>query len=108
MSLVARKMGNQWTTFFFNVMWLPLSGIPFLLILVCFGLCIEELSTCLFVGGRPISAAIWKMMPICIFFCVWKERNLRCFDDFESSMENSFVSSYPVSLDGGFFVPTID
>jgi hypothetical protein len=37
---------------------------------------------------RPRSAAIWKMVPICIFWCVWKERNLRCFKDLENSMED--------------------
>jgi hypothetical protein len=47
----AREMGNQWTTFFFIAMWLPLCGITFLLVLVCLGLCLEELSTCLPVGG---------------------------------------------------------
>jgi hypothetical protein len=26
-------------------------------------------------SGRPLSATIWKMVPICIFWCVWKERN---------------------------------
>jgi hypothetical protein len=27
------------------------------------------------------SAAVWKMVPICILWCVWKERNFRCFED---------------------------
>jgi hypothetical protein len=35
---------------------------------------------------------IWKMVPICIFWCVWKERNLRCFEDLESSMEDILIS----------------
>jgi len=48
---------------------------------------------------------IWKMVPICIFWCVWKERNLRCFEDLENSMEDILASffSYFVSLDNGFF-----
>jgi hypothetical protein len=46
-------MGNQWTTFF-TAMWLILCGILSLLDLVCLRLCLEELSTCLPVGG------IWK------------------------------------------------
>jgi hypothetical protein len=41
----AREMGNQWTTFFFTVMWLPLCGIMLFLGLVCLGSCLKELST---------------------------------------------------------------
>jgi hypothetical protein len=43
---------------------------------------------CWWNSGRPRSAAIWKMVPICIFWCVWKERNLRRFEDVESFMED--------------------
>jgi len=42
-----------------------------------------DLFACWWKSGRPRSAAIWKMVPICIFWCVWKERNLRCFEDLE-------------------------
>jgi hypothetical protein len=42
---------NQWTTFFFIAMWLPLCEILPLLDLVCLGLCLEELSNCLPVSG---------------------------------------------------------
>jgi hypothetical protein len=57
-------MKNLWTTFFFTVMWLPLCRITFLLILVCLGLYLEELSTCLPVGGslegrRVLRFGIW-------------------------------------------------
>jgi hypothetical protein len=49
-------------------------------------------------------------VPICIFWCVWKEINLRYFKDFESSMEDILASFflYAVSLCNGFFVPTVD
>jgi hypothetical protein len=33
-------------------------------------------------------------VPICIFWCVWKEQNLRCFEDFESSMEDILTSFF--------------
>jgi hypothetical protein len=33
------------------------------------------------------------MVHICILWCVWKERNFRCFEDLENSMEN-FVASF--------------
>jgi hypothetical protein len=35
-----------------------------------------------------MSAVIWKMVPICLFWCVWKERNNSCFEDFERSLED--------------------
>jgi hypothetical protein len=48
-------------------------------------------------------------VPICIFWCVWKERNLRCFKDMENSMEDILaLFSYSVSLDGGLFVTRVD
>jgi len=43
-----------------------------------------------------MSTAIWKMVPIYIFFfffCVWKERNLGCFENLESFME-VFLTSF--------------
>jgi hypothetical protein len=43
---------------------------------------------------RPRIAAIWKTVPICIFWCVWKERNLKCFENVESSMENILTSFF--------------
>jgi len=58
-----------------------------------------DLFACWWKFGRPRSTEIWKMVPICIFWCVWKEINDRCFEDF------FFI--YFVSLDGGFFVPTV-
>jgi hypothetical protein len=35
-------------------------------------------------------AAIWKMMLICPFWCLWKEKNNRCFKDLERSLEDIF------------------
>jgi len=72
-------------------MWLPLCEILYSLDLVCLGLCLEELSTlfaCWWNSGRLMSVAIWKMVLICIFWCVWKERNLKCFEDVESSIKD--------------------
>jgi hypothetical protein len=44
--------------------------------------------------GRSMNAAIWKMVPICIFWCVWMERNIMCFEDLESSMEDILASFF--------------
>jgi len=34
------------------------------------------------------------MVPICILWCVWKERNIRCFEDLENSMEDIVASFF--------------
>jgi hypothetical protein len=33
-----------------------------------------------------------KMVPICIFWCVWKEMNRRCFENLEGSLEEVLES----------------
>jgi hypothetical protein len=30
--------------------------------------------------------AIWRMVPHCVIWCLWRERNARLFEDCESSM----------------------
>jgi hypothetical protein len=66
----------------------------------CFGMSwvmpirVIDLFTCWWKFGRLRSASIWKMVPICIFWCVWRERNLRCFEDLDSSMEDILVSFF--------------
>jgi hypothetical protein len=54
---------------------------------------VVNLFACWWKAGKSRSTAVWKMVPICILWCVWKERNLRCFEDLENSMEN-FVASF--------------
>jgi hypothetical protein len=47
-----------------------------------------NLFACWWKSGRPRSAAIWEMVSICIFWYVWRERNLRYFEDLKNSMED--------------------
>jgi hypothetical protein len=58
---------------------------------------VVDLFACWWKAGRSRSAAVWKMVPICVLWCVWKERNFRCFEDLENSMEN-FVASFFYTL----------
>jgi hypothetical protein len=52
-----------------------------------FGLCwvmprfVKELFTSWCLCGRMRSAVVWKMVPHCIVWCIWRERNNRCFED---------------------------
>jgi hypothetical protein len=46
-----------------------------------------DLVACWWKFGRSRSTTTWKMVPICIFWSIWRERNLRCFENLESSLE---------------------
>jgi hypothetical protein len=37
---------------------------------------------------------VWKMAPICLFWCLWRERNNKSFEDLESTLEEITYSSY--------------
>jgi len=51
-----------------------------------------DLFACWWTSGRPRSAAIWKMVPTCILWCVWNEKNNRCFKDLERSLDDILTS----------------
>jgi hypothetical protein len=53
-----------------------------------------DLFACWWKAGRLMSAAVWKMVPICIFLFIWKERNLRCFEDMKNSLEDIVASFF--------------
>jgi hypothetical protein len=53
-----------------------------------------DLFECWWTAGRQRSAVIWKMVPTCILWCVWKERNDRCFEDLERSLEEILASFF--------------
>jgi hypothetical protein len=48
---------------------------------------VRELLACWCSGGRTRSAVAWKMIPLCLMWCIWRERNARCFEDSERSFE---------------------
>jgi hypothetical protein len=58
-----------------------------------FGLCwvmpgsVKELFACWWSSGRLRSAVAWKMIPLCLMWCIWRERNARCFEDTARSLE---------------------
>jgi hypothetical protein len=39
------------------------------------------------VGGRDLAKAIWRMVPLCVIWCIWRERNARLFEDKECSVD---------------------
>jgi hypothetical protein len=42
---------------------------------------IKDLYASWWTGGHARSAIVWKMIPLCIMWCIWRERNDRCFED---------------------------
>ena len=34
-------------------------------------------------GGRDLAKAIWRMAPLCVIWCIWREKNVRLFEDKE-------------------------
>jgi hypothetical protein len=38
--------------------------------------------------GNRTSIQIWRMAPSCLMWCVWRERNARCFEDCETGLSN--------------------
>jgi hypothetical protein len=39
------------------------------------------------VGRRDLSRVIWRMAPLCVIWCIWRERNSRIFEDKECSVD---------------------
>jgi hypothetical protein len=48
---------------------------------------VKDLYVSWWMGGRARSAVVWKMVPLCIMWCIWRERNDRCFEDKSRSHE---------------------
>jgi hypothetical protein len=49
---------------------------------------VVNLLQCWWSGGRSQSAVVWKMVSLCIMWCLWSERNERFFEDSEKSLED--------------------
>ena len=53
---------------------------------------VSKLFACWWSSGRRGTIAVWKMVPTCLFWCLWRERNNRCFEDLERSSEDILSS----------------
>jgi hypothetical protein len=43
--------------------------------------CVVDLYDCWWSSGKPKSFAVWKMVHTCLFWCLWRGRNDRNFED---------------------------
>jgi hypothetical protein len=73
----AKRMGSLRITFFI-VRLLVLFGTSFSNVL---GYRVVDLFACWLTTGSSRSVAVWKMVPLCVLWCLWRERNDRCFED---------------------------
>ena len=39
--------------------------------------------------GHHRNGVIWMAVPDCLMWCIWRERNSRCFEDSERTIANS-------------------
>jgi hypothetical protein len=53
-----------------------------------------DLFACWWTGGRSRSAVVWKMVPSCLMWCLWRERNDRNFEDKDMTFEELITSSF--------------
>jgi hypothetical protein len=60
-------------------------------------------------GGRSRSAVVWKMVPCCLLWCLWRERNDRQFEDKERTTEEviSFFFHSLYSWMAAFLTPLV-
>ena len=49
--------------------------------------------------GRHRNGDIWKVVPHCLMWCIWKERNSRCFEDNERSVPDLKLLFFRTLLD---------
>ena len=49
--------------------------------------------------GRHRNGPIWLIVPHCLMWCLWRERNSRCFEDNERSILDLQLFSFGTLLD---------
>ena len=49
--------------------------------------------------GRHRNGRIWLIVPHCLMWCLWRERNSRCFEDNERSILDLQLFSFGTTLD---------
>jgi len=42
---------------------------------------VVDLYACWWTAGSTQSVAVWKMVPSCLLWCLWREKNDRSFED---------------------------
>jgi hypothetical protein len=48
---------------------------------------VVDLFACWWTGRRSRNTVVWKMVPSCLMWCLWRERSDRKFEDQERTFE---------------------
>jgi hypothetical protein len=51
--------------------------------------CVVDMYVCWWTTSSTLSAAVWKMVPICLYWCLWMEMNDRSFEDRKRTFEKT-------------------
>jgi hypothetical protein len=70
---------------------------------------VVDLFACWWTGGCSRNAVVWKMVPCCLLWCLWRERNNRQFDDKKRTIEEliSFFFYSLYSRTAAFLAPLV-
>ena len=49
--------------------------------------------------GHHLNGDLWRVVPHCLLWCIWKERNSRCFEDIERSIPDIKLLFFRTLLD---------
>jgi hypothetical protein len=68
---------------------------------------VVDLFACWWTGGRSRSAVVWKMVPCCLMWCLWRECKDRQFEDKEITIDDliSFFFHSLYSWSAAFLTP---
>ena len=55
--------------------------------------------------GRHQNIDLWRFVPHCLFWCLWRERNARCFENWERSILNIKSLFFHTLLDWSVVLP---
>jgi hypothetical protein len=69
-AVCVKKMWSLWTIFFFTVLRR-----------------IVNLYACWWIAGNTRSATVWKIVPLCLLWCLWREMNDKSFEDRKWTLE---------------------
>ena len=49
--------------------------------------------------GHHSNGVIWMVVPHCLMWCIWRERNNQCFEDFERTIAGLKLFFFKTLLD---------
>ena len=89
-------MGRRWIVYYYIVERFIGCGVWCLDLLGFLGSCQDQLWILCSVGGIGLES-IWNLAPLCLMWCLWRERNRRTFEDMDCS-DDQLLASFSGTL----------